>query len=71
MVIKTYKQKFLECKHKIQQWYMQSLSDAGIPVWAPKPGAQIKGELMQNKISHLIISSTQMCLQVLRHLSKT
>ena len=36
----------------------------------PKLGAQIKGELMQNKISHLI-SSMQMRLQILRHLSKT
>ena len=24
------------------QWCMQSLSDAGIPVWGPKLGAQIK-----------------------------
>ena len=47
------------------------VSDAGIPVWAPKLGDQIKGELMQNNISHLIISSTQMRLNVLRHLSKT
>ena len=37
------------------QWRIQGLSDAGIPVWAPELGAQIKGELMQNNISHLII----------------
>ena len=36
--------------------------------WSPKLGAQIKGELMQNNISHLIISSTQICQHVLRHL---
>ena len=40
-------------------------------IWAPKLGAQIKGELMQNNISHLTISSTQMHLHILRHLSKT
>ena len=53
------------------QWRIQRLSDTGIPVWAPKLGAQIKGELMQNNISHLIISSSQMRQHVLRHLSKT
>ena len=36
------------------------------PVWVPKQVAQIKGELMQNNISHLITSSTQMPLHVLR-----
>ena len=49
------------------QWHTQSISDAGISVWAPKLGAQIKGELMQNN-SYLIISSTQMRLHVLIHL---
>ena len=29
---------------------MQRLSDADIPFWRPKLGAQIKGILMQNKI---------------------
>ena len=43
-------------------------SDAGIQVWVLKLGAQIKGELMQNNISHLIISSTQLRLHVLGHL---
>ena len=52
---------------KTYQWRIQNLSDAGIPIWAPKLGAQIKGELMQNYISHLI-SSTQMGLHILRHL---
>ena len=52
-------------------WRIQRLSDTGIPAWAPKLGAQIKGELMQNKISLLIISSTQIRQPVLRHLSKT
>ena len=33
-----------------------------------KLGAQIKGELMQNSIRHLIISSTRICLHVFRHL---
>ena len=28
---------------------IQSLSDAGISAWAPKLGAQIKGELMEKK----------------------
>ena len=28
------------------QWWIQSLSEADIPVWAPKLGAQIKIELM-------------------------
>ena len=28
------------------QWHIQSFSDADIPVWASKFGAQIKGELM-------------------------
>ena len=51
------------------QWRIQNLSDAGIPVCAPKPGAQIKWELMQKNISHLMISSTQMRLHVLRHLT--
>ena len=50
---------------------MQWLSDAGTPNRAPKLDAQIKEELMQNNISHLIISSTQMRLHVLGHLSKT
>ena len=42
--------------------------DTGIPVWAPKLGVQIKGELMQNNITHLIISLMQMRQHVLRHL---
>ena len=42
----------------LKQWRIQRLSDTGILVWAPKLGAQIKGELIQNKINHLIISST-------------
>ena len=50
------------------QWRIQSLSDAGIPAWAPKLSAQIKGELMQNNISYLIMSSTQMRLHILWHL---
>ena len=50
------------------QWRLQSLSDATIPVWVPKLGAQIKGEVMQNKIGHLIIFSMQMSLHILRHL---
>ena len=56
---------------KYEQWRIQRLSDADIPVWAPKLGSQIKRELMQNNISHLIISSTRICAHVLRHLSKT
>ena len=46
--------------HFFSQWRIQSLPVwyAGIPVWAPKLGAKIKGELMQNNISRLIISST-------------
>ena len=36
---------------------------------ALKLGAQLKGELMPNNSSHLIISSTQMRLYVLRYLS--
>ena len=51
------------------QWHIQSLSNAGIPVWATKVGAQIKVELMQNNICHLIISSMQMRLHVVRHLT--
>ena len=54
------------CKSDRFQWHTQSLSDADIPVWGPKLGSQIKGELMQNN-NHLIISSTQMRLHVLRH----
>ena len=50
---------------------IQSLSDADIRVWTPKLGAQLKGELMQNNINHLVISSTRMRLPVLRDLSKT
>ena len=50
------------------QWRIQSVSDAGIPAWAPKLSAQIKGELMQNNISYLIMSSTQMRLHILWHL---
>ena len=50
--------------------YPETFSDTAIMVWEPKLGAQIKGELMQNNISHLIISSTQMHQQVLRHLGK-
>ena len=50
------------------QWCIQRLSDAGIPVWVPKLSAQIKGELMENNISHLIMSSMQMRLHVFRHL---
>ena len=53
----------------LNQWQIQRLSDVGIPVWAPKLGAQIKGERMQNNNSHLI-SSTQMRLHVLRYLTK-
>ena len=52
------------------QWRIQGLSDAGMPVWVSKLGAQIKGELMQSN-SYLIISSTQVRLHVLKHLSKT
>ena len=52
------------------QWCIQGLSDAGIPVWVPKLGAQIKEELMQRNIINLIISSTQMRLHVLRHLNQ-
>ena len=51
------------------QWHIQSLSNASIPVWATKVGAQIKVELMQNNICHLIISSMQMRLHVVRHLT--
>ena len=40
-------------------------------VWAPKLFAQIKGKLMQNNIGYLIISFTQICLHVARHLSGT
>ena len=47
---------------------MQWLSDTGTPNRGPKLGAQIKEELMQNNISHLIISSTQMRLHVLGYL---
>ena len=54
-----------------KQWRIQSLLDTVIPVCTPKLGAQIKGELMQSNISHLIISSTQMRLHFLKHLSKT
>lgn len=50
------------------QRHTQNLYDAGIPVWPPKLGAQIKGELMQNNITHLIVSSMQMRQHVLRHL---
>ena len=41
------------------QWRIQRLSDAVIPVWAPKQCAQINEKLMQNNGSYLIISSTQ------------
>ena len=54
-----------------QQGHIQRLSDDSIPVWEPKLGAQIKGELMRNNISHFTISLTQMRLLVLRHLRKT
>ena len=47
--------------------HYQHVSDAGIPAWVSKLGAQIIGELMQNNASHLTISSMQM-LHVLRHL---
>ena len=50
------------------QWHIQNLSDASIPVWVSKLGAQIKRKLMQTNISHLMISSMQMGLRVLRHL---
>ena len=50
------------------KWRIQKVLDAGIPVWAPKPCAQIKGKLVQNSSSYLIISSTQMHLHVARHL---
>ena len=49
------------------QWHIQRLSDASIPVWAPKVEAQIKGELLQNNIGHSIIYSTETCVHVLRH----
>ena len=54
-----------------QLGHIQRLSDDSIPVWEPKLGAQIKGELMRNNISHFTISLTQMRLLVLRHLRKT
>ena len=54
----------------LNQWRIQNLSHAGIPLWAPKLGAQTKGELMQINISHLMISSTQMGLHVLRYLTQ-
>ena len=43
-----------EWKHQnnMSQWRIQRLSDPGIPVWASKLGAQIKGDLMQSNISH-------------------
>ena len=59
---------FRNCSHK--QWCIQWLSNPSIPVWVPKLAAQIKVELMKSN-SHLTISSKQMCLHVLRHLSKT
>ena len=37
------------------QWRIQRLSDAVIPVWAPKQCAQINEKLMQNNGSYLII----------------
>ena len=37
------------------QWRIQRLSDAVIPVWAPKHCAQINEKLMQNNGSYLII----------------
>ena len=43
----------------LEQWHIQNLSDACTLVWAPMLGAQIKGELMRNNISHLMISSMQ------------
>ena len=45
-------------------------SRAGILVWAPKLCAEIKEKLMQHNINYLnyLISSTQICLHVLRHL---
>ena len=43
---------WLLLKDKMLQWRIQRLLDAGIHVWAPKLGAQIKRELMQNNISH-------------------
>ena len=49
---------------------IQRLSNASTLVWMPKLGAQVKGELMQNNISHLIISSMQIHLYILRHLTK-
>ena len=52
----------------MQQLRIQRLSDASILVWVAKLGAQVKKVLMQNNISHLIISSTQMHLRVLKHL---
>ena len=39
------------------QWCIQRFSDTVMLVWLPKIGGQIKGELMQNNISHLILSS--------------
>ena len=51
----------------VYQWRIRRLSDTSIPVWAPKLGVHIKGELIQSNISHLIISLTQIRLHVLRH----
>ena len=48
---------FKEERHP-SQWLIQRLLDTGIPLWAPKLGEQIKGELMQNNNSHLTMSST-------------
>ena len=49
------------------QWCIQRLSDAGILAWVPKLCAQIKGKVIQNNVTYLIISSMQMHLHVLRH----
>ena len=52
------------------QWaYPEAFRRRHTGLAALKLGAQLRGELMPNNSSHLIISSTQMRLYVLRYLS--
>ena len=48
---------------------MFKLKQPCILIWAPKLGAQIKGEMRQSNISHSIKSSTEMHLHIFRHLT--
>ena len=60
-------------KKKFYQWLIQSLSGAGIPFWAPKLGAQIKGKLkgkQHQQFNHIFNANASTCCQTLS-LSKT